>query len=35
MAECFVYHLNAEGKIDVMREYLDAGSVWAQVSREG
>jgi len=35
VAECFVYHLNAEGKIDVMREYLDAGSVWAQVSREG
>jgi len=26
-----VYHINAEGKIDLMREYLDAGSVWAQL----
>jgi len=34
VAECFVYHINAEGKIDLMREYLDAGSVWAQVSEE-
>ncbi|MGB8310532.1 MAG: hypothetical protein WCE81_01555 [Halobacteriota archaeon] len=30
VAQCFVYHINAEGKIDLMREYLDAGSVWAQ-----
>ena len=34
VAECFVYHINAEGKIDLIREYLDAGSVWAQVSDE-
>jgi len=27
---CFVYHINAEGKIDVVREYGDAGSVWDQ-----
>jgi len=31
VAQCFVYHLNAEGKIDFMRQYLDAGSVWAQL----
>ena len=30
VAQCFVYHINAEGKIDLMRQYLDAGSVWAQ-----
>src|SRR3984885_2195032 len=30
VAQCFVYHLNAEGKIEFMRQYLDAGSVWAQ-----
>lgn len=30
VAECFVYHINAEGRIDLMRQYLDAGSVWAQ-----
>ena len=30
VAQCFVYHINAEGKIDFMRQYLDAGSVWAQ-----
>jgi hypothetical protein len=27
---CFVYHINAEGKIDLVREYLDVGSVMAQ-----
>jgi hypothetical protein len=27
---CFVYHINAEGKIDLVREYLDVGSVVAQ-----
>lgn len=32
VAECFVYHFNAEGKIYSMREYLDAGSVWAQLN---
>jgi hypothetical protein len=32
VAQCFVYHLNPEGKIDFMRQYLDAGSVWAQFS---
>jgi hypothetical protein len=30
VAQCFVYHLNPEGKIDFMRQYLDVGSVWAQ-----
>jgi hypothetical protein len=30
VAQCFVYHLNTAGKIDLMRQYLDAGSVWAQ-----
>jgi hypothetical protein len=30
VAQCFVYHINAEGKIDLMRQYLDTGSVWAQ-----
>lgn len=30
VAQCFVYHLNAEGRIDLMRQYLDTGSVWAQ-----
>lgn len=30
VAQCFVYHMNKEGKIDFMRQYLDAGSVWAQ-----
>jgi len=33
VAECFVYHLNAEGKIDVMREYLDASGIIAQLSK--
>ncbi len=28
VSECFVYHINTEGKIDLMRQYLDAGSVW-------
>jgi hypothetical protein len=30
VAQCFVYHINPEGKIDFMRQCLDAGSVWAQ-----
>lgn len=30
VAQCFVYHLTPGGKIDFMRQYLDAGSVWAQ-----
>jgi hypothetical protein len=30
VAQCFVYHLTAAGKIDFMRQYLDVGSVWAQ-----
>jgi hypothetical protein len=30
VAQCFVYHLNGEGRIELMRQYLDAGSVWAQ-----
>jgi hypothetical protein len=35
VAQCFVYHINAEGKIDVIREYMDAGTLWAQISKEG
>ncbi len=31
VAQCFLYHINPEGKIDFMRQYLDAGSVWAQL----
>ena len=31
VAQCFVYHLDSEGKIDFMRQYLDTGSVWAQL----
>ncbi len=31
VAQCFVYHLNGDGKIDFMRQYLDTGSVWAQL----
>ena len=30
VAQCFVYHLDDTGRIDLMRQYLDAGSVWAQ-----
>lgn len=30
VAQCFLYHINPEGKIDFMRQYLDAGSIWAQ-----
>ncbi len=30
VAQCFVYHITSNGKIDFMRQYLDAGSVWAQ-----
>jgi ketosteroid isomerase-like protein len=30
VAQCFVYHLDNDGRIDLMRQYLDAGSVWAQ-----
>lgn len=30
VAQCFVYHINSEGKMAFMRQYLDAGSVWAQ-----
>ena len=30
VAQCFIYHINADGKIDLIRQYLDAGSVWAQ-----
>lgn len=28
---CFVYHINAQGKIDLVREYLDVGSVMTQL----
>lgn len=30
VAQCFVYHLDNCRKIDLMRQYLDAGSIWAQ-----
>jgi hypothetical protein len=30
VAQCFTYHLNADRKIDFMRQYLDTGSVWSQ-----
>ena len=30
VAQCFVYHVNSKKKIDFMRQYLDAGGVWAQ-----
>jgi hypothetical protein len=30
VAQCFVYRLNESAKIVLMRQYLDAGSVWAQ-----
>ncbi len=30
VAQCFIYHITPEGKINFMRQYLDAGSVWAQ-----
>ena len=31
VAQCFVYHVNQEGKIDLIRQYLDTGSIWAQL----
>jgi SnoaL-like domain len=30
VAQCFVWRLNTQGKICLMRQYLDTGSVWAQ-----
>jgi len=30
VAQCFVWHLNAAGKICLMKQYLDTGSVWMQ-----
>jgi ketosteroid isomerase-like protein len=30
VAQCFVWHLDAGGKIYLMRQYLDTGSVWSQ-----
>jgi hypothetical protein len=30
VAVCFVYHINTEGKIDLVREYLDIGSFVVQ-----
>ena len=30
VAQCFVWRLNAKGKIRLMRQYLDTGSVWTQ-----
>ena len=31
VAQCFTYHINTEGKIDFMRQYMDTGSIWAQL----
>lgn len=31
VVQCFVYHVNADGKIDTMRQYLDTQSLWAQL----
>jgi len=31
VSQCFTYHINAEGKIDFMRQYMDTGSIWAQL----
>ncbi len=31
VAQCFVYHVNPEGKIDLIRQYMDTGSIWAQL----
>ncbi|HEY3790658.1 MAG TPA: hypothetical protein VGM09_02425 [Bradyrhizobium sp.] len=31
VAQCFVYHINRHGEIDLMRQYMDTGSVWAQL----
>ena len=30
VAQCFVWHLNANGKICLMKQYLDTGSIWSQ-----
>lgn len=30
VAQCFVWRLDASGKIRLMRQYLDTGSVWTQ-----
>lgn len=30
VAQCFTYHIDPDGKIDFMRQYLDTGSVWMQ-----
>src|SRR5579875_2554147 len=30
VAQCFTYHVNDDGKIDFMRQYLDTRSVFAQ-----
>jgi hypothetical protein len=31
VAQCFVYHIDPHGRIDLMRQYMDTGSVWAQL----
>ena len=33
VAQCFVYHIVGDGRIDLMRQYLDTGSVWAQFTK--
>jgi ketosteroid isomerase-like protein len=32
VAQCFTYHVNRDGKIDFMRQYLDTSSVWTQLT---
>ena len=31
---CFIYHINAKGKIDLVREYLDVASVMSQLKKD-
>jgi hypothetical protein len=31
VAQCFVYHITPQRKINLMRQYLDTGSVWTQL----
>jgi len=33
VAQCFVYHVNSQGQVDLMRQYLDTGSIWAQLEQ--
>ena len=33
VAQCFVYRVDGEGRIELMRQYLDPGSIWAQLAK--